>query len=101
MGIVGTVGSGKSALLNAILGEISKHRRSATVEAALATSFLRKFELTHDAAYLQKAREHCSAAESFDRIRPYGFLIIYGLMLTGVLWSVLGPIQETLISVLL
>ena len=42
-----------------------------------------------------------SAAESFDRIRPYGFLIIYGLMLTGVLWSVLGPIQETLISVLL
>ena len=42
-----------------------------------------------------------SAAESFDRIRPYGFLIIYGLMLTGVLWSVLGPIQETLSSVLL
>src|SRR5690349_18699437 len=42
-----------------------------------------------------------SAADSFDRIRPYGFLIIYGLMLTGVLWSVIGPIQETLISVLL
>ena len=42
-----------------------------------------------------------SAADSFDRIRPYGFLIIYGLLLTGVLWSVIGPIQETLISVLL
>ncbi|HKE82711.1 MAG TPA: site-2 protease family protein [Vicinamibacterales bacterium] len=42
-----------------------------------------------------------SAADSFERIRPYGILIIYGLMLTGVLWRVLGPIMETLISVLL
>ena len=41
------------------------------------------------------------AADSFERIRPYGIFIIYGLMLTGVLWRVLGPIMETLISVLL
>ena len=24
-------------------------------------------------------------ADAFDRLRPYGFLILYGLMLTGVL----------------
>jgi len=41
------------------------------------------------------------AAESFDRIRPYGFIIIYGLMLTGVLWAVLGPIESALVSILL
>jgi Zn-dependent protease len=41
------------------------------------------------------------AAESFDRIRPYGFLIIYGLMLTGVLWTILGPIERRLVFALL
>jgi Zn-dependent protease len=42
-----------------------------------------------------------SAADTFDRIRPYGFLIIYGLLLTGVLWAVIGPFQQKLINVLL
>src|SRR5262249_46382893 len=37
-----------------------------------------------------------SAAETYDRIRPYGFLIIYGLMLTGLLGNVLVPIMESL-----
>lgn len=27
----------------------------------------------------------------FDRVRPYGFMLLYGLMLTGVLSSVIGP----------
>ncbi|HLG57476.1 MAG TPA: site-2 protease family protein [Vicinamibacterales bacterium] len=41
------------------------------------------------------------AAESFDRIRPYGFIIIYALMLTGVLFSIIGPIENALVSLLI
>lgn len=41
------------------------------------------------------------AADSFDRIRPYGFVIIYALMLTGVLWTILGPIETALVSFLI
>jgi Zn-dependent protease len=40
-------------------------------------------------------------AEAYDRIRPYGFLIIYALMLTGILWRVLEPIGSAVMSVLL
>lgn len=42
-----------------------------------------------------------SAADALDRIRPYGFIIIYGLMLTGILWTVIDPIAESLRSFLL
>ena len=42
-----------------------------------------------------------SAADSFDRIRPYGIFIIYGLMLTGILWTVLRPIEESVLRILL
>jgi Zn-dependent protease len=41
------------------------------------------------------------AAESFDRVRPYGIFIIYGLMLTGILWMVINPIATTLFRMLL
>jgi Zn-dependent protease len=41
------------------------------------------------------------AADSLDRIRPYGFLIIYALMLTGILWMILEPIERVLLSILL
>lgn len=30
-------------------------------------------------------------ADTFDRLRPYGFLILYGLMLTGVLSTIILP----------
>jgi Zn-dependent protease len=30
-------------------------------------------------------------AEVVDGLRPYGFLILYALMLTGTLWSLIGP----------
>jgi Zn-dependent protease len=33
-----------------------------------------------------------------DGLRPYGFLIIYGLMLTGMLWSMIGPLFVQLMS---
>ena len=42
-----------------------------------------------------------SAAEALDRIRPYGFIIIYGLLLSGILWSLVGPIADSIRSVLL
>ena len=42
-----------------------------------------------------------SAAESFDRLRPYGIFIIYGLMLTGVLWTLINPIASALLRILL
>lgn len=40
-------------------------------------------------------------ADSFDRLRPYGFLILYGLMLTGMLWTIITPPASFLLSWLL
>lgn len=42
-----------------------------------------------------------SVARSINWLRPYGFLIIYGLMLTGVLTAIMGPVQHFLLSFLL
>ena len=42
-----------------------------------------------------------SMADTFDRLRPYGFLILYGLMLTGVLTTIISPPASLLISWLL
>jgi Zn-dependent protease len=33
-----------------------------------------------------------------DGLRPYGFLIIYALMLTGTLWTLIGPLFVFLMS---
>jgi Zn-dependent protease len=41
------------------------------------------------------------AAEMLDRIRPYGFVIIYALMLSGILWTVVDPIAQSIQSILL
>jgi Zn-dependent protease len=32
------------------------------------------------------------ASASLDRIEPYGFLIILGLLATGILWRIVGPV---------
>jgi len=37
-------------------------------------------------------------AEAFDRLRPYGFLILYGLMFSGVFGSIVFPIAAVLRS---
>ena len=37
-------------------------------------------------------------AEAFDRLRPFGFLILYGLMLTGMLWTIISPPYLFLLS---
>jgi len=32
------------------------------------------------------------ASASFDRIEPYGLFIIVGLLATGILWKIVGPV---------
>jgi len=41
------------------------------------------------------------AADALDRIRPYGFIILYGLMLSGILWTVIDPISDSIRAFLL
>jgi Zn-dependent protease len=41
------------------------------------------------------------AAHAFDSLRPYGFLILYGLMLTGMLTTIISPPATFLLSWLL
>jgi Zn-dependent protease len=40
-------------------------------------------------------------AALIDRLRPYGFLVLYGLMLSGVLWAIVGPLQGLIVGWLL
>ena len=40
-------------------------------------------------------------ADMYDSLRPYGFLILYALMFTGVLWTIIGPAADALESWLL
>jgi Zn-dependent protease len=40
-------------------------------------------------------------AKTFDQLRPYGFLILYGLMLTGLLSTLISPPASLLLSWLL
>jgi Zn-dependent protease len=42
-----------------------------------------------------------SAAAAFDNLRPYGFLIIYALLLTGVLGTLVVPIASGIVGGLL
>ena len=42
-----------------------------------------------------------SMAEAFDKLRPWGFLILYALMLSGVLFTIVAPPARLLISWLL
>lgn len=41
------------------------------------------------------------AAEAIDRLRPYGFIILYALMFMGVLSSIVFPIAAAIVSVLI
>jgi Zn-dependent protease len=37
----------------------------------------------------------------FEKIRPFGFLILYGLLLTGILFRIVGPVQDAVVEWLL
>jgi Zn-dependent protease len=41
------------------------------------------------------------AAEALDRMRPYGFVILYGLMFSGILWQLVSPPADLLMGWLL
>jgi Zn-dependent protease len=41
-----------------------------------------------------------SAAQLFENIRPYGFLILYGLMFSGILSRLVGPPMNAIMGVL-
>ena len=40
-------------------------------------------------------------AQLYDQLRPYGFLILYGLLLTGVFAAVVDPIYDVVVGWLL
>jgi Zn-dependent protease len=40
-------------------------------------------------------------ADMYDRLRPYGFLILYGLLFTGVLSMIISPPENFLLDMLL
>jgi len=42
-----------------------------------------------------------AAADALDRLRPYGFLILYALMFTGLLFAIVDPPAEFLLRLLL
>lgn len=44
---------------------------------------------------------HGRASDLYDRLRPYGFLILYGLLLTGVFDRIVFPIREGIVGWLL
>ena len=44
---------------------------------------------------------HGRAAQAFDGLRAYGFLILYALMFSGILWQLITPPEEFFLSWLL
>jgi len=44
---------------------------------------------------------HGRALELFNSVRPYGMLILYGLLLSGMLWQIVGPVQDVIVRALL
>jgi Zn-dependent protease len=42
-----------------------------------------------------------SAADAYDRVRPYGFLILYGLLFSGMLTTIITPPTNFILSWLL
>jgi Zn-dependent protease len=38
------------------------------------------------------------ASMSFDRIEPFGFMIVIALIMTGVLWKIIGPIINAILG---
>jgi len=42
-----------------------------------------------------------AAGRLFMAMRPWGFIILYALMLTGILWSIVSPVQNLVLTWLL
>ena len=44
---------------------------------------------------------HGRAAQAFDGLRAYGFIVLYALMFSGILWQLIAPPEEFFLSWLL
>jgi len=44
---------------------------------------------------------HGAAADAYNRLRPYGMFILYGLLLSGLLWQIVEPVQDVILRTLL
>ncbi len=40
-------------------------------------------------------------ARVIDQVRPYGFLVLYALLFTGTLWTLVGPVNDVVLRWLL
>jgi Zn-dependent protease len=41
------------------------------------------------------------AAELFNSMRPFGMILLYALLISGVLWQIVGPVQDAILDTLL
>jgi Zn-dependent protease len=41
------------------------------------------------------------ASELFNRMRPFGMIILYALLISGILWQIVGPVQDAILDTLL
>jgi Zn-dependent protease len=41
------------------------------------------------------------ASELFNSVRPFGMIILYALLISGILWQIVGPVQDAILDALL
>ena len=41
------------------------------------------------------------ASELFNSVRPFGMIILYALLISGILWQIVGPVQDAILDTLL
>jgi Zn-dependent protease len=41
------------------------------------------------------------ASELFNSMRPFGMIILYALLISGILWQIVGPVQDAILDTLL
>ena len=41
------------------------------------------------------------ASELFNNLRPFGMIILYGLLISGILWQIVEPVQDAILRTLL
>ena len=65
--------------------------------ARLRTAFDEKTTLSDYMGGLLRGR----ASELFNSMRPFGMIVLYALLISGVLWQIVGPIQDAILDTLL